>query len=295
MKTLLISIAICSISIGFSQNFAPIGAVWHYGQAWMGPGSSFLKIESIQDSVFNNKNCTLLIKNEEVGCDGRPLEVLVYEEDSVVYFWDTKFDEFQILYDLKKQTGESWVFKTKSPITQVIDTLTVTVNSISSESINGFDLMKLFVTHSNSSGNQFSTSIYEKIGDPSYMFNYISDVNMACDVNYSSGLRCYEDADFGFYTTNSAIACDYNSLSLAKKRENDFTISPNPATDNIFIETKLNDFGNFKIQLINSLGEIVIEANSQNNIDVSSLSCGVYIFNLISNQNSFSEKIVIIK
>jgi hypothetical protein len=86
-----------------------------------------------------------------------------------------------------------------------IDTLIVTVDSSYISNINGYDLRTLDVTYKKK-GEGYSSfpnpsKIIEKIGDIGYMFNWYPWNSIACDMNFTAGLRCYQDDELGLYST----------------------------------------------------------------------------------------------
>ena len=102
--------------------------------------------------------------------------------------------------------NDSWVIEIKDE-EQDLDTIKISVDSISIININGIDLKVLYVTYFKLNENMhevYSSRIIEKIGDIQYMFNWFPWSSIACDVNYTNGLRCYEDQNIGFYSNTLA-------------------------------------------------------------------------------------------
>lgn len=299
-KTLLFISFLFLNFVVFSQNFAPIGATWHYTefQAFSN-NQSFFKIESKKDSVFQGKNCRFLEKNKELACNNRPLNVLVYEEDSVVYFWDDAFNEFQILYDLKKQVNESWFVKVKA-LNQSVDTVFVNVLNTGSFFLNGTSLKTMTVQysatyHTNNIDFSQNSKIIENIGDTIYMFYYPTETTMFCDMNYSGGLRCYEDDFYGVYSNGNSPTCEYDNLGIETFNKNSTIILyPNPSNSH-FQLNGLQENINYKISISDQQGRILKVDNIINNssIDISELKKGNYFVHLQdSNKNSINLSLI---
>jgi hypothetical protein len=231
-----------------AQDFAPLGSEWYYTEQFAFSGDiNYLKIESVKDTVVKGKNCHKLMKHDYLLCTGRSGDEFVYFEDSVAYFYDKAFDEFQVLFDLKAKKDSSWTIKIKN--SDEVDTLTVSVDSTDYTMINSKEVKRLYVTYNyphKDSGEpvgQYSSQIIETIGDIKYLFNIYPDWPLPCDENYSEGLRCYHDNDFGSYETGIVESCDYTHVFtniLQKERSTQLTIYPNPATDQV----KLNFHNN---------------------------------------------------
>lgn len=71
---------------------------------------------------------------------------------------------------------------------------------------------------------------------------------------------------------------------------NQISIYPNPAAAEINILIPSNQ--NFKTEIINSLGETVLSSQNQSNINVSSLSSGIYFIRVVQNNNMFQTKFI---
>ncbi|MBK9981015.1 MAG: T9SS type A sorting domain-containing protein [Saprospiraceae bacterium] len=60
-------------------------------------------------------------------------------------------------------------------------------------------------------------------------------------------------------------------------------IFPNPFSDQLQISTE-NSKGDYKVVIINALGEVVYQANNQNKLSVSHLPGGLYIVHFSDEQ-----------
>jgi hypothetical protein len=300
MKIILLSTAIFLNLFCFTQDFAPIGATWHYTEnTFSNSSKSFFKIESVQDSLFLGKNCKLLIKNDEFECENRPLVVLVYEEDSAVYFWDEVFNEFQTLYDLKKQVNESWIVKVKN-LNQNTDTIVARVTNLNTTIINSSTLKVLDVVYSvnyQTSGTEYSWSskIIEKIGDTTFLFNFHPESILFCDANSSGGLRCFEDDVLGFYTNFTSPSCEYDNLSIDDLNEKDLVrIYPNPC-ESTFQITGLQNDEIYTAYLYDLMGRKIRNFDVKNNsiCDVNGLNNGVYELLIIGKNKVIKDLILV--
>lgn len=198
-----------------------MGTSWYYTEKFTfgnEDNEDYIKFESVKDTMYAGKNCRKIIKRHEVICNDRPWIEYMYEENGKVYFYDPNFYGFQVLYDFNTNQNDTWTIFIED-YGDDIDTLLVVVDSTKIVAINGVDLKKLYVTYnfiheSFMNETEQDTMIYqsviiERIGDLTYMFNYVPEWSAVCDANYSDGLRCYEDSIVGLFETGLADSCDY--------------------------------------------------------------------------------------
>ncbi len=297
MKTILLLLLTFMITLNLkSQDFAPIGAKWHYTEKFAFLGNiSYLSIESIGDTLIKGKNCRILNNNGGLMCGYYSAKDFVYCQDSVVYFYVPQIDSFQTLYNMKAKKDSSWTIIFGANISQNLDTLRVKVDSVSSVIINSISLKKLFVTYKplNSTYPNFyyTGEIIEKIGNKTYLFNLYGLSGMACDGNYSEGLRCYQDTQFGFYSTGIADSCTYISVGIEEKNaDKEFELFPNPTRGNIQII--VDSEKNTTIELRNIIGQIIYskEFYLQTQIDLEGFPNGFYFATLKYQDEIFGVK-----
>lgn len=112
-----------------------------------------------------------------------------------------------------------------------------------------------------------------------YMNYYYSQVEREYDYKiYGLGIRCIMD-----YTTQ------INEMSYKK----DMKIYPNPAIDRVYID--FADRQNIKMQIYNVVGKCVLQRdlnNDKNEIDISTLTKGIYIVQMTSTDWTFNQKLI---
>lgn len=273
---------------GQSQNWAPVGARWYFTEYFFGSGDvDYLMLEALKDTVFEGKACRKITKRHNLVCADRPMVEYMYEENQRVYFYDTTFHEYQVLYDFTPEVGHSWFLKVMNyadpPDT---DTLFVTVESIEPVVINGTMLNKFLVTYDFHNemvpGYTYSGEIIERIGDLWYMFNYAPSFGFVCDGNLPGGLRCYEDAVIGHWETGIADSCDQMIVGIDQNPvipESAISLFPNPVDDFLKIGLKMTGKVRFRINGIG--GDQILQGFvGPAGIPVSSLRAGLYILYL---------------
>lgn len=272
------------------QEFAPIGSEWYYSEGFAFSGDiDYLMITSISDTIINGKPCRKLFCDDL--CWNPSRTQFVYYSNDSLFFFDQELDMFQLIADFNAKKNDSWKVLVMD-WDNFIDTVLVTVDSAFIQSINQIDLKTLNVTYTItdqiSDGvivqhiwvSSYSSQIIERIGDIQYLFNFPKDASMACDMNYSGGLRCYEDTVLGFYSTGIAESCTYTYKWTGIENNNlesEFKIYPNPTSDWIEIESKTNI--ELSICLIDLSGKIVYEFESlgSSRLNLTNLQKGFYV------------------
>lgn len=303
MKTsrfLLLFVLIPITNSIYGQDFAPVGATWYYSQHYAFSGNiDYFKIESDKDTVIDDKNCKKLVMNYAPGCTGRGSEEYVYQDDSVIYFYDTDFNEFQVLFNLKANKHSSWYIKLMD-YDQEVDTLLVYVDSTENIEINSKNLKKLYInyagTHNGDTLIQYNSQILGTIGDTYFLFNLYPIWSGACDMDYSGGLRCYSDEFIGNYETGIADSCNYSYVWTdvnALQSGHEIQIFPNPTTGKVSIISGSNNLLNIRIQDLS--GKVLFSQYmiSETQINISDFQTGLYILTVeTDNDKKRVERIV---
>ncbi len=269
-----------------SQDFAPIGSEWHYDEHFaFSSHVDYIKFTSEKDTIIFGELCRKITKRHKLGCNDRPDIEFLFTRNDTVFFLDTVFNQFQILYDFNAESGDSWFIKVKDAEIEN-DTVFVTVDSTSVKTINGFDLKALHVTYVNSCGQWpeiYHSTILERIGDLTYMFNWYPYFYGACDVNWTEGLRCYEDEEFGFYSTGIAEVCDFSTSISEFKLQNSFDVFPNPSSGVIFVDVDSKE--KLILEIIDLKGRLLYSGSfvSSVSVDLSELRKGMYLVELKHN------------
>ncbi len=292
---------IFQIYSSFGKDFAPIGAKWYYTEQFaFSTDISYIWIESVGDTIIKGKNCKILKNNGEFTCKFHNTENFVYFEDSIVYFFVPAIDTFQILYDLKAQKDSSWTIVFGIDWLSKLDTIQVIVDSVSYVTINSKELKQLHVSYKSLNFGWehlgYKSEIIEKIGDKNYLFNLSSLSGIFCDDNYSGGLRCYQDPDFGFYSTGIAESCDYTYKWTGIKGNSlnsDIKVYPNPASDWIEIESRTNK--ELMINILDLSGKVLVNYKfiGSSKFDLTSFQKGFYILRIIQSDNLIETRKII--
>lgn len=279
---LLLTLLFLSAANSQAQDFAPAGAEWYYNERFAFSGDiDYIKFISEKDTLIHGRTCQKIIKRHKLLCFNRPDSEFLYTGNDTVYFFDDTFNEFQNLYVFNSAPGDSWIIRIKDE-NQETDTVTVRVDSVSTKQINGQNMRALHVTYDKNDENypeSYSSTIIEKIGDVKYMFNWYPWSQIVCDANWTDGLRCYQDAEIGLYSTGIVDSCDYIYTWTAVKEEipERIRVFPNPAGDYILIEA--DGRTNLVAELHRLDGKVLIsrEFNENMKLDIAGYVKGAYI------------------
>ncbi|MBN1968672.1 MAG: T9SS type A sorting domain-containing protein [Candidatus Delongbacteria bacterium] len=282
MKNILWTIFLTTLIGNISaQEFAPIGAEWYYNEKFASSGDiDFIKFTSEKDTIINGENCRKITKRHKIYCYERPDTEFILNRNDTVFFFDPLFNDFQNLYVFSANNNDSWKIKVEGE-NQSIDTITISVDSTKTKLINGIELKHLYITYNSIYGN-YPSEIIEKIGDIRFMFNWEPWKAMACDFNYTNGLRCYQDSEIGLFSTGIADSCDYTYLWTNidnLEAETYISIYPNPKENTIQIESNLTD--NIEIEVYNLRGCKLSESQFKTTtyLDLKDFKSGFYILN----------------
>lgn len=301
MKTTLIIIIIFASLNSFSQNFAPIGAKWYYSvlPPWSWPNDEYyMTVDVTKDSIINGKLFTE-VKPSYVFCAGYNFNsAWIYNEDNIVYFYDTTMNTLQILYNFNASANDSWSIKYRT-YNENIDSLKVVVDSTRIQIINSIPLKVLNVRYIslNDTSFSYSSQIIERIGDLWYLFNFVYHM-ASCDTDYPGGLRCYNDSIFGSYSTGIAPSCTYVHTKIDDNPNNQktqFSIFYNLSNNKFNVNATTDN--RCVIVLFNEIGQIIKEFNFQKQLEfnINDLRSGLYFAKIINTENNYFEVKKIIK
>ena len=126
--------------------------------------------------------------------------------------------------------------------------------------------------------------------------NYDIDATVSQDnciypeLYYDCDGNCLNDMDINF------ICDEEQNVSLDSFTKNNLTIYPNPANEYINVQLDNLSVDLESIYILNSVGEIVLmksNMDSRENIDVSSMSAGLYTAYVVNNSKIIKENIII--
>jgi hypothetical protein len=246
---------------GVSQEWSPIGAMWHYTERTVNPNIiSYNTFESIADDTSNGIPCKKLIEIDRYWGDSLVKTHFMYSENDSVFFF--KDDEFHLLYDFGAVAGDTIVlsyFWTANG-----DSLLMIVDSTSTIDINGETRTIQYVSCGDGIVVEFGEEMIEGIGSTYYMFPVY-------DGQPYSSLRCYEDSIVGLFLSPyhpnhwwnfedcNQIITGIDEMAI----DQGLKAYPNPFTTSTSIEFALDGKSKIQITIYNSIGEMVYMAEDR--------------------------------
>ncbi len=287
-------------NFAFSQGFARVGAKWYYTERYVffefADDISYSEVTVIKDTIILGKAC-VEIDAANFCWFPEGLQYVSQSNDSV-FFYDPILNDFKLIYAFNTPPGGSWAI----PIIGwdgIIDTMTVTVDSVSTINVNSHSLGVQYVTYFGKDYNEYglddslwyNSTIVEILGDLNFIFLFPLDMSSICDFNYSQGLRCYEDDFIGHYETGAAPSCTYTYVGLNEPQIGALGLHPNPTSGKIYLETVPNNLKS--LDLIDNLGRVVRKFTNSEEINLDGLNNGIYFLRIINMQNDFYiEKVI---
>lgn len=294
-KTLLFISIICIYCTLSAQQFAPIGATWHYTEGFFGNGNiDFEKIESVKDTLIQNKLCKKLAKRHGFISMYAPMrDLFVYSNADTVFMFEPNIQNFQAIYIFSAPSNSSYSFLIHpnpmfSSPPYLLDTVQVTIDSIGSIIRNNQAVALQFVSYNVFLGNKahgsyhsYQSTIYDGIGDSYYLTNFSAFRSLVIDGNYSGSIRCYQDPIQGLtqFTTDS---CTHSSVwvGIDKTKRAEISVYPNPVENQLTINGIVE--GEYNYQINDILGKRVSEGTLQKVINVSTFQKGIYILSVLN-------------
>ncbi|MFZ4402010.1 MAG: hypothetical protein ACOYO1_18415, partial [Bacteroidales bacterium] len=187
---LLLMLLINSIGC-FSQDFAPVGATWHYSTGGFTSNIYYpVKLQSLKDTVIMGIPCRKTTATESFGFNNANY---VYSSSNKVYLFDSHQQQFVKIYDFNLNTGDTLSYKLS--FLNTLDTVSgYIIDSIGSTVING-KALKVQYTHSIMQFNPhyiMCGKMIEGMGSDFFLFpQYINQDPL------NSQLRCYSDTSIG--------------------------------------------------------------------------------------------------
>jgi hypothetical protein len=256
-----------------AQTWAPVGAKWTYSfSSWTFPFTNSPRtIECVGDTVIQSKSCRI-IQGYLVCSFVSDTSYLYYENDKIFMYIDSVVG-FHTLYDFTASAGNSWTII--APGHQVGDTSVIVVDSIGTKIFSGDTFSVQYVHNLNEYDRWvFPGAIIKDIGNSWCFFPLYS----TCDP-WTGPIRCYEDSTgtivFSSITCDTILYYSVKENSLNDQME----IYPNPATNELIIETNNQNINEFSIDIFSSTGQRQISITGIINntvIDIDKLAQGLY-------------------
>lgn len=235
-----------------AQNFAPVGASWHYNSTLGGATPRFgayRLYESVKDTVVNGQNCRLIKQSRHARSGVQQLaDLLVTNTNDTVFYYHTTLQRFSPLYILNAQVGDTLTFDVPAEFPAfdpaqthwqaVVDSIVPVV--IAGDTVRSFYTSSLVDNNLNFTPYSFHGPYFEKIGSTFLL----TPQPLTIIPEWDGGLRCYTDANWS--VNLQQVGCD--SLTASSVAENELLrqvrFFPNPGN----AQLQLENFGQSAVQ-----------------------------------------------
>ena len=307
MSKIILFVAVMMMGSGaWAQNFAPIGAVWHYVDRYEddnAPTRGLHRYESVRDTIIQGINCRKIeaikiiahVKVTPVYWDTVHLTPeYYYGTPDTVFRFNKVFNRFLPQFIFNVNVGDTVYY-------HVPDTV------ITGGTYNPSDsLFRIKITHKSNvvmNGIPFREIAFqpigyywwsllpyrEKIGFLSEFYNDAWGIAVT-PLDYEPFLRCYSDSQIQYHF-NSAPCDSLPTTDVVEINPVNITISPNPTTSSITIKGITQP----TIAVYNLMGQKVVSAEGSNEVNLAHLPVGMYMVQVFNKDMELvkSEKIIL--
>jgi hypothetical protein len=309
---ILLWLTIISLEVRSQVVFCPAGAEWHYAFRWlrMPPytGKIFnVEVKYVRDSVMGQGTFKVLQHQKffkECGAAYYSGLTILKQVGDTVFFRNMNTNHtWQVLYNFNAPAGQSWTATIYESST-IVKTHTVTVQSVTTVTINGFALKQLAVSHKFDACNAVNTqtsTITERLGSSSFLFDFSVSDYCICDFDYFYSPLCYQDDVFSLYKYTT-MDCDYFDEINVGIKENAaqghaIVIYPSPSKQVLHVDLTPGGpeliMEGLQMHILNTLGQEVLVENwgsSPQQIEVNVLPPGIYFLELRDREKTVAVK-----
>lgn len=285
---LLLILFACTLQIN-AQDFAPLGAIWHYTQGTVNPNFiTYKTLESVSDTTIRGNECKKIIEVERYFDTTKVSYHYLYSANDKVFFYAD--DTFHLLYDFGAVEGDTVIldyFPTYdgTPLKMIID-------STGTIMINDQERKIQFITCDDGMIIGFGRHVIEGIGNTSFMFPTL-------DFSLDGPLRCYQDNHSGLFLNPFHSNYGWNHLDCGQiisgiqepESKENLTVFPNPTQSSITIQN-IDRATTYKIIAIS--GRIIKHGiiSESTEISLTELSKGVYFIEFGNDKMVIVRKII---
>jgi hypothetical protein len=302
------------ISTTKSQEFAPIGATWHYrvaSQTLVGINTDFIRLESVDSTFFNGKYYRRLESNASNGSLTPPVQ-RVREENGKVYILIGYEPQEYLYFDKNPNIGDIWYYPVNTQIgdmddphgfynflfdtfsnandsfaVKVMGVVDTIFNNRAAKIINVSSRLTMHPENPEDTLFYGIRKIFSPFGlIPSFFYTHLSEG--FSEFNIPISINCYQDNYWGLINWNSPFPCNYiNGVGFEEVAEKEIQISPNPFNGNFNIN--INQQGNYHLKVYNSVGQLITQSalgvgNTTINLQSKNVSAGLYFVEISNEQ-----------
>ena len=251
--------------------------------------------DSLENGILYHKIYSVTSSSSSFFCFSRESNKKIYCKYPLGTIFGDDTTEY-VLYDFNLNVGDTFTVKTPTNgATQLPTTAKIKLDSISTMYVTAANKVCTSYMFSNvSSGFPLNLNIiwYEGVAaNQGFLYNLAFaswPITTPSSFPYMYDLNC-------FYRSNSLIYdpnCLATSINKTEKENANISIYPNPINSILNIVGEQNQFQNSTIEITNCFGEIVFNELFANQIDLSSLSSGMYFLTIKDKENIKTVKLI---
>ena len=265
-------------------NYPLLGSEWYYEITNDDGSVTYQYLEMAADTTINDHPIHILVRINTL-YDKDKTDIItheyIYERNDKVYWWNKTLNEFTILYDFGAEEGDEWEIKVGN------ESITVHVDAVEQYTYESRQLKMLRVRDD---ADIFSGDIVCGIG---HLTSFFPEKLMSkgCRVE---GIRCFwQNGELVFHYGEQDCDEIYEEHHFGVEEiedGNEFVIYPNPSHSVLFVLSKNI---NSEYRITNLMGQTIMigEIISENQqIDVSSLTNGIYFITFAGETQKFVVK-----
>lgn len=287
-----------------SQEFAPIGAIWHvevrepFTLEWTGT----LTNESIRDTLVKGMSCKILFKSHATIFNEIYGEYILCQQGDSIFHYIKSLDSMNLVMDFGAEPGESWEsfdraneyesFGNQFNYKYIVDSLShLYVSDQDSLMVQHLTVLRKDWDQPDSEYRRPRTDILiENLGFMSALLP-TNDGDGLSDDQYETDIRCYQDGTIGLVKLTEDDNCITSSVS--GREEIHFDIYPNPTNGFLYIGGL--DHEEVRIMITDYSGREMGEFFNTQEIDLQNLHAGIYFLQVIAAHSITTRKILLIK
>jgi hypothetical protein len=274
----------------YGQDFAPIGAKWHYSfPEFSSPNQGYIMIESVKDTIVLGKNAKKLnITHFPPGSSPTSLQSeIIFSDSNKVYLF--VYNQFRLLYDFNANQGDTIFVIEPYYSGNNLDTLIpILVDSTKNEIIGGVSKKVQYITSLEPSW-YFGSKIIKDIGSDNYLLPIFATVDPS-----PGPFRCYNDSLLNYQLVNDCEEI-ITSIDEKSKLQEQVIVYPNPSNGSFKFGINA-PFQEAKLTIFDITGKVIVEQKiTQNNTQLNLLSHpkGMHFYQLLTDGKQVTGKLIV--
>ncbi len=234
------------LSLALAQTWAPVGTRWQYKvivkeydvwgyitcvrQVW--------ELKVVKDTFFQGQLCRLI----RFYTPKDSSDFFVYEQNKRVYYYDTSYQGFLLLYDFNTTAGAYWVRGVND---------TVWVDWVDTIQWQGVPFKRFFIHKQEPIYQTFGNPILEKIGSWTFLFPKTEILDLCGMEVIFKGMQCFEQGSLKLGN------CIMMSRAKPKEERIEIVLYPNPATSILSLLWEDERVDKVEVIIYDALGKVV--------------------------------------